>query len=148
MAGVPQFGCGPVAVPKGWAGEEWDARAGAGVAGHGIEGGTQATGGNYSFFAEVPGMTRVGFPWADVAADGSSIIGKHDGTGGEVSIGTVTSQLLYEIGPPAYLGPDVTARFDTCLFYTSDAAAAGLGGDVGGTRASEQHTQEDNNTAA
>jgi Acyclic terpene utilisation family protein AtuA len=58
-------------------------------------------------------MTRTGFPWAEVATDGSSVIGKHDGTGGEVSIGTVTSQLLYEIGAPAYLGPDVTARFDT-----------------------------------
>ncbi len=58
-------------------------------------------------------MERVGFPWAEVAADGSSVIGKHDGTGGEVSIGTVTSQLLYEIGGPRYLGPDVTARFDT-----------------------------------
>ena len=78
-----------------------------------IECGTQATGGNYSFFTEVDGMSRTGFPWADIAADGSSIIGKHDGTGGEVSIGTVTSQLLYEIGSPSYLGPDVTARFDT-----------------------------------
>jgi hypothetical protein len=78
-----------------------------------IECSTQATGGNYSFFTEVPGMTRVGFPWAEVAADGSSVIGKHDGTGGEVSVGTVTSQLLYEIGGPQYLGPDVTTRFDT-----------------------------------
>jgi hypothetical protein len=83
------------------------------VAGHVIECGTQATGGNYSFFTEVQGMERVGFPWAEVADDGSTVIGKHDGTGGEVSIGTVTSQLLYEIGSPAYLGPDVTARFDT-----------------------------------
>ena len=58
-------------------------------------------------------MERVGFPWAEVAGDGSSVIGKHDGTGGEVSVGTVVSQLLYEIGGPAYLGPDVTARFDT-----------------------------------
>jgi hypothetical protein len=58
-------------------------------------------------------MTRVGFPWAEVAEDGSSVIGKHDGTGGEVSLGTVTSQLLYEIGGPRYLGPDVTTRFDT-----------------------------------
>ena len=78
-----------------------------------IECSAQATGGNYSFFTEVPGMARLGFPWAEVAADGSSVIGKHDGTGGQVSIGTVTSQLLYEIGGPAYLGPDVTARFDT-----------------------------------
>ena len=105
--------CGPAAWHHGWARDDWDALAGAVVAGHVIECGTQATGGNYSFFTEVPGMSRAGFPWAEIAADGSSVIGKHDGTGGEVSIGTVTSQLLYEIGGPAYLGPDVTARFDT-----------------------------------
>jgi hypothetical protein len=105
--------CGPAAWHHGWSRSDWDALAGAVVAGHVIECSTQATGGNYAFFTEVPGMTRVGFPWAEVAADGSSVIGKHDGTGGEVSIGTVTSQLLYEIGGPAYLGPDVTARFDT-----------------------------------
>jgi hypothetical protein len=105
--------CGPAAWHHGWARDDWDPLAGAVVAGHVIECGAQTTGGNYSFFTEVPGMARVGFPWAEVAADGSSVIGKHDGTGGEVSIGTVTSQLLYEIGGPGYLGPDVTARFDT-----------------------------------
>jgi hypothetical protein len=105
--------CGPAAWHHGWARDDWDALAGAVVAGHVIECGAQATGGNYSFFTEVSGMTRVGFPWAEVAADGSCVIGKHDGTGGEVSVGTVTSQLLYEIASPAYLGPDVTARFDT-----------------------------------
>jgi hypothetical protein len=105
--------CGPAAWHHGWGRDDWDRLAGAVVAGHVIECGTQATGGNYSFFTEVPGMVRAGFPWAEVAADGSAVIGKHDGTGGEVSIGTVTSQLLYEIGSPAYLGPDVTARFDT-----------------------------------
>ena len=105
--------CGPAAWHHGWARDDWDALAGAVVAGHVIECGTQATGGNYSFFEEVPGLVRPGFPWAEVAEDGSSIIGKHDGSGGQVSIGTVTSQLLYEIGSPAYLGPDVTARFDT-----------------------------------
>ncbi len=105
--------CGPAAWHHGWARDDWDALAGAVVAGHVLECGTQATGGNYSFFTEVHGLTHTGFPWAEVAADGSSVIGKHDGTGGEVSVGTVTSQLLYEIGGPAYLGPDVTARFDT-----------------------------------
>ena len=105
--------CGPAAWHHGWARDDWHALAGGVVAGHVIECGTQATGGNYSFFEEVPGLVRPGFPWAEVAADGSSVIGKHDGTGGQVSIGTVTSQLLYEIGSPAYLGPDVTARFDT-----------------------------------
>ncbi|MFV0524436.1 MAG: acyclic terpene utilization AtuA family protein [Acidimicrobiales bacterium] len=105
--------CGPAAWHHGWARNDWDALAGAVVAGHVIECGAQTTGGNYSFFTEVPGLDRAGFPWAEVAADGSCVIGKHEGTGGEVSVGTVTSQLLYEIGGPRYLGPDVTARFDT-----------------------------------
>ncbi len=105
--------CGPAAWHHAWSRTDWDALAGAVAAGHVIECGTQATGGNYSFFTEVPGMARTGFPWAEIAADGSSVIGKHEGTGGEVSIGTVTSQLLYEIGGPSYLGPDVSARFDT-----------------------------------
>jgi hypothetical protein len=105
--------CGPAAWHHGWARDDWDALAGAVVAGHVIECGTQATGGNYSFFTEVPGLEHTGFPWAEVAADGSCVIGKHDGTGGQVSVGTVTSQLLYEIGSERYLGPDVTTRFDT-----------------------------------
>ncbi len=104
---------GPAIWRHGWDREDWDALAGAVVAGHVIECGCQATGGNYSFFHEVPGMEYPGFPWADVYEDGSSIIGKHDGTGGEVSIGTVTSQLLYEIGSPRYHNPDVTSRFDS-----------------------------------
>jgi len=105
--------CGPAAWHHGWSRDDWDRLAGGVAAGHVIECSTQATGGNYSFFTEVQGMNHPGFPWAEVAEDGSSVIGKHDGTGGEVSIGTVTSQLLYEIGTPAYLGPDVTTRFDT-----------------------------------
>ncbi len=105
--------CGPAAWHHGWKRDDWDALAGAVVAGHVIECGTQATGGNYSFFEEVPGMERTGFPWAEVAEDGSCVIGKHDQTGGEVSIGTITSQLLYEIGGVEYFGPDVTTRFDT-----------------------------------
>jgi hypothetical protein len=105
--------CGPAAWHHGWGRTDWNALAGAVAAGHVIECGTQTTGGNYSFFTEVPGMARVGFPWAEIADDGSVVIGKHDGTGGEVSIGTVTSQLLYEIAGPEYLGPDVTTRFDT-----------------------------------
>ncbi len=105
--------CAPAAWHHGWARDDWDQLAGAVVAGHVIECSTQATGGNYSFFTEVEGLTHPGFPWAEVAGDGSCVIGKHDGTGGAVTIGTITSQLLYEIGSPAYLGPDVTARFDT-----------------------------------
>ncbi|NOX31187.1 MAG: DUF1446 domain-containing protein [Actinobacteria bacterium] len=105
--------CGPAAWHHGWSRADFDQLAGAVVAGHVIECGTQACGGNYSFFTELPGMDRVGFPIAEIAADGSSVITKHVGTGGAVTVGTVTSQLLYEIGSPAYLGPDVTSRFDT-----------------------------------
>ena len=104
---------GPAAWHHGWARDDWDAMAGAVAAGHVIECGTQATGGNYSFFTEIPGLERAGFPIAEIEADGSAVITKHPGTGGAVTVGTVTSQLLYEIGPPGYLGPDVTARFDT-----------------------------------
>ena len=111
--------CGPAAWHHGWAKTDLDQLAGAVVAGHIIECSGQATGGNYSFFHEIDGYTEVGgrarfgFPWADIAADGSSVIGKHDGTGGVVNTETVTSQLLYEIGAPSYLGPDVTTRFET-----------------------------------
>ena len=105
--------CGPAAWHHGWTRDQLDEMAGAVVAGHIIECGTQATGGNYSFFTEIDGLERPGFPWAEIASDGSAVIGKHDGTGGAVTVGTVTSQLLYEIGGPGYLGPDVTARFDT-----------------------------------
>ena len=104
---------GPAAWYHGWGREDWDALAGAIVAGHVIECGGQATGGNYSFFTEIEDLTYPGFPWAEVFADGSSIIGKHDRTGGEVSIGTVTSQLLYEIQSERYFNPDVVSRFDT-----------------------------------
>jgi hypothetical protein len=104
---------GPAAWFHDWACDDWDALAGATAAGHVIECGTQATGGNYSFFQEIVGLERPGFPWADVYADGSSVIGKHEGTGGNVTTGTVVSQLLYEIAGPAYANPDVTAQFDT-----------------------------------
>jgi hypothetical protein len=104
---------GPAAWHHGWTRTDWDSLAGSVVAGHLIECGPQVTGGNYAFFQEVPGIERPGFPIAEVAADGSSVITKHPGHGGLVSVGTVTAQLLYEIAGPAYLNPDVTARFDT-----------------------------------
>ena len=104
---------GPAAWWHDWRRDDWDALAGAVAAGHVIECGAQATGGNYSFLDEITDRRYPGFPIAEVAADGSSVITKHDGTGGLVSTGTVTAQLLYEIGEPAYLNPDVVAHFDT-----------------------------------
>jgi hypothetical protein len=108
---------GPAAWAHGWAQDDWDALAGALVAGHIIECGTQASGGNYAFFDEVPSFTDVGFPIAEIAADGSSIITKHPGTGGLVSVGTVTAQLVYEIGGWRYASPDVVARLDTLQLH-------------------------------
>jgi hypothetical protein len=105
---------GPAAAHFGWARDDLDALAGATVAGHILECGAQATGGNYSFFTELPdGARHPGFPVAEIAADGSSVITKHPGTGGAVTTETVTAQLLYETGPPAYLGPDVTTWLDS-----------------------------------
>ncbi len=106
---------GPAAWHHGWGPTEWDRLAGAVVAGHVIECGPQATGGNYAFFTEVDGVDYPGFPIAEVAEDGSSVITKHEGTGGEVSVGTVTAQLLYEIGGQEYPNTDVVARFDTVV---------------------------------
>ncbi len=104
---------GPAAWHHGWARNDWDALAGAVVAGHVIECGCQVTGGNYSFFTEIPNLRNPGFPVAEVAADGSTVITKHEGTAGRVDIGTVTAQLLYEVQGSRYLNPDVTTRFDT-----------------------------------
>lgn len=98
---------GAAAWWHGWEVDDWDALAGAVAAGHVIECGAQATGGNFSFFTELARPVRPGFPIAEVAADGSSVITKHPGTGGAVTVETVTAQLLYEVAGPHYLGPDV-----------------------------------------
>jgi hypothetical protein len=104
---------GPAAAHFGWTRTDYDALAGAVAAGHVIECGTQATGGNFSFFTEIPDLLHPGFPLAEISADGSSVITKHDGTGGQVSVDTVTAQLLYEITGARYANPDVTLRVDS-----------------------------------
>ncbi|WP_370616762.1 acyclic terpene utilization AtuA family protein [Mumia sp. Pv 4-285] len=106
---------GPAIHAYGWGREDFDQLAGAVVAGHVIECGTQATGGNFAGFAEIDPkvMLHPGFPIAEVGADGGSVITKHDGTGGVVTVDTVTAQLVYEIAGPAYAGPDVVAHLDS-----------------------------------
>ena len=104
---------GPAAWWWGWTPYDYDALAGAVAAGHVIECGPQATGGNFSGFRSIPDLGQPGFPIAEIAADGSAVITKNPGTGGAVTRDTVTAQLLYEIGSPAYLNPDVTTRLDT-----------------------------------
>ncbi len=110
---------GPAAAHFGWARDNWNALAGATVAGHVLECGTQATGGNYSFFTEID-ASYPGFPIAEIHEDGSSVITKPEGTAGAVTVDTVTAQLLYEIGPPAYPGPDVVSHFDTIRLEQQD----------------------------
>ncbi len=107
---------GPAVAHFGWTRTAYDELAGATVAGHIIECGTQATGGNFSGFRDLAPYTRpLGFPLAEIAADGSCVITKHDGTGGSVTVDTVTAQLMYEVQSSAYLGPDVTTHLDTIV---------------------------------
>jgi hypothetical protein len=99
---------GPLVHEFGWAWDDFDRLAAGTVAGHVIECGAQATGGNLTDWVSVP-MRDVGYPIAEAAMDGSFVLTKHAGTGGRVSRATVVEQLLYEIGDPAgYLTPDVT----------------------------------------
>lgn len=104
---------GPAISHFGWGRDDYDQLAGATVAGHIIECGTQATGGNFSFFTEIPDLVHPGFPIVEISSDGSSVVTKHPGTAGAVTIDTVLAQLLYEITDARYAGPDVTTRLDS-----------------------------------
>jgi hypothetical protein len=120
---------GAAAAHFGWARDDWDALAGATAVGHILECGTQATGGNYSFFQEeIYNVKALGFPLAKIHSDGSAVISKHPDTGGVVSTGTVTAQLLYEIRGHRYLGPDVTTRFDTIAVEQQGPDRVGISG--------------------
>lgn len=118
---------GPAASHFGWRRHDWDCLAGAMVAGHVLECGAQATGGNFAFFRELD-VRHPGFPLAEVFADGSCIITKHPGTGGAVTVDTVKAQLVYEIGSPRYAGPDATARFDTITVEPAGADRVRISG--------------------
>jgi hypothetical protein len=122
---------GPAAAHFGWALYDFDALAGAMAAGHVIECGAQATGGNYAFFTEIADLRHPGFPIAEIAADGSSVITKHSGTGGAVSVGTVTAQLLYEVAGPRYAGPDATLRLDSVRLSADGPDRVRLSGIIG-----------------
>ena len=126
---------GPAAAHFGWTRDDHSAIAGAIAAGHIIECGTQATGGNYSFFTrDFPDLTTLmhpGFPIAEIHADGSSVITKHAGTGGAVTVDTVTAQLLYEITGPRYANPDATLRVDSIQLSDDGPDRVRVGGIAG-----------------
>jgi hypothetical protein len=103
----------PLMHEFGWAADDWDKVAAGVIAGHIIECGTQCTGGNFTDWKLVPTYANIGFPIVEASADGSFVVTKHAGTGGLVSVHTVTEQLVYEMGSPAYISPDCVARFDS-----------------------------------
>ena len=103
----------PMIHEFGWAEDDWDRIAAGVIAGHIIECGTQATGGNFTDWHLVESYHDMGYPLIEAHADGSFVVTKHPGTGGLVSVHTVSEQLVYEMGSPHYLAPDCTARFDS-----------------------------------
>jgi hypothetical protein len=110
----PSLVVAPLAYEFGWGIDDHDKIAAATVAGHVLECGTQSTGGNFDGWRDVPDLARIGYPICEAYPDGSFVITKHEGTGGLVSIDTVTAQLLYELGDPtSYLTPDVIADFSS-----------------------------------
>lgn len=103
----------PLIHEFGWARDDWDRMAAGIIAGHIIECGAQCTGGNFTDWHKVPSYVDMGFPIVEAQADGRFVVSKHPGSGGLVSVHTITEQLLYEMGAPSYLSPDCTARFDS-----------------------------------
>jgi len=105
----------PLIHEFGWKANDWDKMSSGTIAGHIIECGAQASGGNCQFeWQNIPDMANVGFPIAEASADGSFVITKHEGSGGRVNVQSVKEQLVYEMGDPhAYITPDCVADFTT-----------------------------------
>ena len=121
----------PMIHEFGWAYDDWDRIASGIVAGHIIECGLQATGGNFTDWEKVPSWDNMGYPVIEAREDGTFTVTKHPGTGGLVSEHTVTEQLLYEMGAPGYLAPDVTARFDSIRLTDGGTNRVDVAGIVG-----------------
>lgn len=119
-ASDPSLVLAPLMYEFGWAMDDYDKLAAGTVMGHILECGPQCTGGNYSDWRQVKDFARIGYPVCEAKADGSFVVTKHENTGGLVSIETVGSQLLYELGDPEnYLSPDCVVDF-TAIELSSD----------------------------
>jgi hypothetical protein len=112
---------GPLAYEFGWNFNDWDKMAAGTIAGHIIECGAQASGGNCQYqWQSIPNLADVGFPIIEAEENGEFVVTKHPGTGGRVSVQSVTEQLLYEMGDPKeYITPDVTADFTSIHLETA-----------------------------
>jgi hypothetical protein len=133
----PSLTVGPALAHFGWRADDWNALAGATMAGHLLECGAQVSGGYFADpgVKDVPGLEDVGFPIAEIAADGSCIVGKADGTGGLVDERTVKEQLLYELhDPAAYITPDVVADITQATVAQVGPDRVRLSGVVGHAR--------------
>ncbi len=122
---------GPAISHHGWGRDDLDQLAGAVVAGHVIECGTQATGGNFAGFTGLDTSRPLGFPIAEIDADGSCVITKHEEHGGAVTTDTVTAQLVYEIQGPVYLNPDVSTHLDSIVVDQESTDRVRISGVVG-----------------
>jgi hypothetical protein len=112
----------PMIHEFGWRLDDWDKLAAGVVAGHIIECGAQATGGNFTDWKLVPSFDDIGYPLVEANADGTFTVTKHKDTGGLVSVHTVSEQLVYEMGSPSYVAPDCVARFDSIRLMTARTA--------------------------
>ena len=133
----PSLAVGPALAHFGWARDDWTRIARATMAGHLLECGTQVTGGYYADpgYKDVPGMATLGYPIAEIDADGHCTITKPAGTGGRIDAHTVKEQLLYEVhDPAAYLTPDVVADITTARVTTVGADAVRLEAVLGHAR--------------
>ena len=135
--GDPALFTAPMVHAFGWAMDDWKRLGKATVVGHLLECSGQLTGGYFADpgYKNVPNLARLGFPWADVAEDGSAVFGKVDGSGGELSVRTCTEQLLYEVhDPSAYIQPDVVADFSTVDFTREGSDRVRVSGGTGHPR--------------
>ena len=127
---------GPIFHEFGWSRDDWDKVAAGTVAGHIIECGAQCSGGNLlKDWRSVPGLENPGFPIVEASPDGSFVVTKHPGTGGVVSVASVTEQLVYEMGDPhSYITPDGVADFTTIQLAPAGADRVRVSGIRGGPR--------------
>ncbi|WP_101756668.1 acyclic terpene utilization AtuA family protein [Oceanicoccus sp. KOV_DT_Chl] len=128
-ASDPSLVLAPLIHEFGWSMEDYDRMAAGTIMGHIIECGPQCTGGNFTHWRDVPDMARIGYPIIEASDDGSFVVTKHENTGGLVSVETVTSQLLYELGDPKnYLGPDCIADFTSIEIAQEDTNRVSISG--------------------